>query len=282
MCNEMELRSRAMARVRLGRLPSTEGELARLALEQESIEVELTGQQLSALQGAIPASEAMVELWVDETQLERAQRILGTLFKENSKQGDVRCPSCGNSNPASFDICWSCGTDLSRAEKIEAAPPPTEAPKQRPPVFTVLFAAAAVLLGFLLWQEKQLAKYAESPNVSFRWSQSCLARDVNGRMASRSCDYDHNGVFELMEEFDTAGRLAAIFHDDNQDELPERMESFDINGKLIRRDFDDNADRRFERGEAFDVKERLVLRETDTDGDGRVDRTEELDAGTAP
>lgn len=54
-----------MARVRLGRFPSTEAQLARLALEQESIEVELLGEQLSTLQGAIPSSEVLVELWVE-------------------------------------------------------------------------------------------------------------------------------------------------------------------------------------------------------------------------
>jgi hypothetical protein len=272
-----------MARVRLGRLPSTEGELARLALEQESIDVELIGQQLSALQGAIPAAEVMVELWVEQTQLERAQRVLTTLFKENTKEGDVRCPACGTTNPATFDVCWSCAADLSRAEQVAKAPPPAELPKKRPPVFTVLFAGAAVLFGFLLWQEKQLAKFAESPNVHFRWtSESCVVREVNGRMASRSCDYDHNGIFELTEEFDTKGRLVALFRDDDQNELNERTDSFDINGKLMRRDFDVDGDRRFERGEAYDVNERLVLRDTDSDGDGRVDRTEEFDAGTAP
>ena len=270
-----------MARVRLGRLPSTEGELARLALEQEGLEVELVGQQLSTLQGAIPASEVMVELWVDDAQLERAQRVLATTFKENAKDGDVRCPKCGTSNPTSFDVCWSCQAELSGAERIET--PPLQAPKQRPPIFTILFACSTVLLGYWLWEERQLAKFADSPNVRFRWSsQSCVVRELNRRMATRSCDYDQNGIFEATEEFDTKGRLIAIIHDDDQDDLAERVDTFDTQGRLMRRDFDVDLDRRFERGETYDVKERLVLRETDGDGDGRFDRTEEFDAGAGP
>jgi len=24
----------------------------------------------------------------------------------------VRCPACGEENPSSFDVCWSCGAGL--------------------------------------------------------------------------------------------------------------------------------------------------------------------------
>ncbi|MDP1823511.1 MAG: hypothetical protein Q8L48_09720 [Archangium sp.] len=268
-----------MARVRLGRFPSTEGQLARLALEQESIEVDLIGEQLSVLQGAIPSSEVMVELWVEPEQLERAQRVLSASLRENAKGSvDVRCPSCGASNPANFDVCWSCQGDLARAESMGTAA--RASPRPRPPVFAALFACTTLVFAALLWKERQLARFAESPNVHYRWaSENCLVQEVQGRMNSRSCDYDHDGTFEQMETFDVKGRLADTWYDANEDGVYERIDSLDAQGKLISRTFDLDADWRFDRTDRFDLRERLVARETDLDGDGRIDRTEELDAG---
>lgn len=177
-----------MARVRLGRFPSVEGQLGRLALEQESIVVELIGEQLSALQGAIPSSEVLVELWVDAAEFERAQRVLSSALEKNAEAvGDVRCPACGKTSPANFDVCWSCQAALSGAEKIPVVAPELRRP--RPPIFAAIFALTTLVLAVLLWKERQLAKIPPaSPSTKcaaepeFAWI-SC--RDVGRRRDDR-------------------------------------------------------------------------------------------------
>ncbi|MDP3154313.1 MAG: hypothetical protein Q8N23_16670 [Archangium sp.] len=267
-----------MARVRLGRFPSSEGQLGRIALERESIEVELIGEQLSALQGVIPSSEVMVELWVEPDQLERARRVLSAALREQAtKTGDVRCPSCGLSSPATFEVCWSCQNDLAAAEKLpETKPTPA---KSRPPVFTLLLALSTIGLGVLLWQERQLPKIRPSRTSEWSWSYSqCLEQRVRDHLISRSCDRDDDDNFEQVDSFDAKGRLSSTSYDANEDGVFERTDSFDTKGLLVRRDFDLDDDWRTDRSDLFDQSERMIQRTVDREGDGRSGSTEGYDA----
>jgi hypothetical protein len=61
---------------------------------------------------AIPEFRPPAEVWVDhDGDYDAARRIVvGTLSTIDSK-ADVppwACPNCGEENPQSFDICWSC------------------------------------------------------------------------------------------------------------------------------------------------------------------------------
>lgn len=267
-----------MTRVRLGRFPSSEGQLGRIALERESIEVELIGEQLSALQGVIPSSEVTVELWVEPERLERARRVLSAALREQStKTGDVRCPSCGLSSPATFEVCWSCQGDLAAAEKV-ADPTPVPA-KSRPPIFTAVFALTTIILGVLLWQERQQPRYQASRTSEFKSSKAhCLDQLVRGHLSSRSCDRNEDGNFEQVDSFDVKGRLISIASDSNEDGVYECIDGFDTKGLLLRRDCDLDDDWRFERSDLFNVNERMISRTLIRDGDGRSVSSETYDA----
>lgn len=52
------------------------------------------------------------EVWVRrDADLDLARSLIFKLENER-KVGDVYCPRCGEINPAEFDICWQCQTQL--------------------------------------------------------------------------------------------------------------------------------------------------------------------------
>ena len=84
--------------------------LVRSLLTREGIESRIRRTFLSPLAGEIPMDDARIELMVSERDLARASELL-----EEAKQvdgPDRSCPSCGELNPPSFELCWACGDDL--------------------------------------------------------------------------------------------------------------------------------------------------------------------------
>lgn len=54
------------------------------------------------------------EVWIRRDQDELRARDTIDLFEARSLEplAELFCPKCGESNPASFELCWSCGSDL--------------------------------------------------------------------------------------------------------------------------------------------------------------------------
>jgi len=67
----------------------------------------------SSIVGEIPVDVALPELWLDDdADRERAERVLREHFAAAKRSGVVFCPSCREENPATFETCWNCGTEL--------------------------------------------------------------------------------------------------------------------------------------------------------------------------
>jgi len=54
------------------------------------------------------------EVWIeDESDWQRARALVRKFERDVTRnKGVVRCPHCHEENPASFEICWQCGTAL--------------------------------------------------------------------------------------------------------------------------------------------------------------------------
>ncbi len=54
------------------------------------------------------------EVWIeDESDWQQARALVRKFERDvNRSKGVVRCPHCHEENPASFEICWQCGTAL--------------------------------------------------------------------------------------------------------------------------------------------------------------------------
>ena len=66
----------------------------------------------SSVAGELPIDQAMPQVWVDDpADADRARSAIEEFIKRPI--GPTRkCPACGEENPGSFDLCWSCGAGL--------------------------------------------------------------------------------------------------------------------------------------------------------------------------
>jgi len=63
--------------------------------------------------GEIPFDQAYPELWlVDPADLGRARIVFEAFDRPVEDAPDAVCPACAEQNPASFAVCWHCGTAL--------------------------------------------------------------------------------------------------------------------------------------------------------------------------
>jgi len=52
-------------------------------------------------------------VWVeDDRQAEQARELISSFLRVRPSGPPVRCPGCGEDNPSSFELCWSCGMHL--------------------------------------------------------------------------------------------------------------------------------------------------------------------------
>ena len=76
-------------------------------LENEQIEVQLSGENLSAAAGELPTDVLQVGIWVREELVAAARRQLRRY--EQGRLEDWICPDCNERNGGLFEICWQCG-----------------------------------------------------------------------------------------------------------------------------------------------------------------------------
>ena len=79
-------------------------------LEAEGIRTFMRNEHVSSTEALIPVFYPALCV-VDESDYEEATGILNARFNADQKRAempDVSCPKCGEENPATFDICWSC------------------------------------------------------------------------------------------------------------------------------------------------------------------------------
>jgi hypothetical protein len=67
----------------------------------------------SSLAGELPVDVARPQVWVDDpAHAERARALIDEYVRAVPSGPPVKCPKCGEENPGSFDLCWSCGAGL--------------------------------------------------------------------------------------------------------------------------------------------------------------------------
>ncbi|MCU7842473.1 MAG: DUF2007 domain-containing protein [Candidatus Thiodiazotropha sp. (ex Monitilora ramsayi)] len=89
-----------------------EAQMLKDYLEEQNIATVMLGDFLSGGAGELPAN-LFPALWlVKDEQLTRAKWLIDEYMqnKIESKSGAWRCPSCGESVDAGFEICWNCST----------------------------------------------------------------------------------------------------------------------------------------------------------------------------
>ena len=82
-------------------------------LADRGIRARVLNANASSLAGELPIDQSLPQLWVDDpVDAERAREVIDSFRSGTSHHGTRQCPACGEDNPASFDLCWSCGAGL--------------------------------------------------------------------------------------------------------------------------------------------------------------------------
>ena len=91
-------------------------------LQSMGIECYLKNEYLSGAIGELPPLEAWLELWlVNESDIEKAMSVINQLSEESNKEiVDIICRHCEETNPSTFELCWSCGKEIELSDSIEA------------------------------------------------------------------------------------------------------------------------------------------------------------------
>jgi len=91
---------------------ATEAHVVRGLLEQHGIDVRLVGEGLSSGFGELPAEVVEVEIQVSADSCQLARQLIDEYEVRPAAAGDAtgewRCTVCGEDNPATFGVCWSC------------------------------------------------------------------------------------------------------------------------------------------------------------------------------
>lgn len=82
-------------------------------LKQAGIRVHVFNEHASSIVGEVPPDIGQPQVWLEREQdRERAAVLLARIEADAGTGVARRCPSCGEESPASFDLCWKCGTGL--------------------------------------------------------------------------------------------------------------------------------------------------------------------------
>ena len=82
----------------------------RSAIERAGIECTLRNEYASGAIGELAPIDSWAEVWVvRDRDYDRARQVVEHLQQEVQEE-DWDCTQCGKSSPATFEICWHCGT----------------------------------------------------------------------------------------------------------------------------------------------------------------------------
>ncbi len=89
--------------------------LVRDHLVASGLVVEVRGQGLSGLGGALPFSVTLPSLWVVDRHEARAAALIDEWMNAQEPGGEPWTCGCGAEVDAHFGECWSCGTERPHA-----------------------------------------------------------------------------------------------------------------------------------------------------------------------
>ncbi|MGJ8655875.1 MAG: DUF2007 domain-containing protein [Akkermansiaceae bacterium] len=84
------------------------------ALEEQGIATLLRNESIAMTEIPIPVFYPALCI-MDEKDHKKALDILKEIMlreQTESNSPDINCPHCNESNPANFETCWSCSTEL--------------------------------------------------------------------------------------------------------------------------------------------------------------------------
>ena len=94
-------------------LDRVEAYMLRDILALAGIKAHVFNAHMQSVMGDVPMDAALPQVWLDDdADRERAAAVLHAHRANRNRKGTVFCPRCREENPATFELCWSCGASL--------------------------------------------------------------------------------------------------------------------------------------------------------------------------
>jgi len=91
----------------------TDAYLVQSLLAEADIKTQVLNEYAQGGVGELSFTQAYPELWlINAADATQARDIIDKFEQQEDPVGSRPCPSCGENNPDSFEICWRCQTDL--------------------------------------------------------------------------------------------------------------------------------------------------------------------------
>jgi hypothetical protein len=82
-------------------------------LSHHGIKAHVFNEHMSSIVGDVPPDVALPQVWLDDdADQARAVAVLRDHNAASRREGVLFCRGCGEENPATFELCWKCGTGL--------------------------------------------------------------------------------------------------------------------------------------------------------------------------
>ncbi len=82
-------------------------------LADRGVRARIFNANASSILGELPVDAALPQVWVESpADAGRARALIEEFLSRPAGGPSRKCPGCGEENPGSFDLCWSCGTGL--------------------------------------------------------------------------------------------------------------------------------------------------------------------------
>jgi hypothetical protein len=83
-------------------------------LVERGIPARILNANASSLAGELPLDHATPQVWVDnDVHAARAREFIDQYLNGTKLGPPLTCAHCGEENPSSFEVCWSCGQPLA-------------------------------------------------------------------------------------------------------------------------------------------------------------------------
>jgi putative signal transducing protein len=97
----------------LVRTDRTQAYLLKDILAINGIKAHVFNENMSSIVGDIPPEVALPQVWLDDdADNARAVSVLRDHYAARNRPGVFFCRGCREENPATFEICWNCGSAL--------------------------------------------------------------------------------------------------------------------------------------------------------------------------
>ena len=86
-------------------------------LQAEGIAAKVFNENAQGAVGELPFTHTYPEVWIERLEDEEKARLVIHKFEMRSiSTPGWHCQTCGEHNPATFEVCWQCGSTLQNSD----------------------------------------------------------------------------------------------------------------------------------------------------------------------